>query len=136
MQVLSPESLAIYPKRIGTNRAERLPAAGRLRLARQRPAGVQREPLRELRAIGQRTAGETIAERVILKLITQSEPPEKLKAPSHQRQGESTDSQTNRRKAGRTKLRPPACVQQGPNTFNGKPASSRSVVYQSAAPPR
>ena len=47
---LNPENLAAYPRRIGSNRPEPLPAAGRLPQARGRARGLRVAPLRPHRA--------------------------------------------------------------------------------------
>ncbi len=56
MNVILPESLAVYPSPVGTNRANAYLAAGDLRLAAQRAARLQLRLLCELRAGRERAA--------------------------------------------------------------------------------
>ena len=54
MAVLNPESLALYPSRIGTNRANAYPHAGAYNALASGLPVFSNSALRQLRAVGQR----------------------------------------------------------------------------------
>jgi phospholipid/cholesterol/gamma-HCH transport system substrate-binding protein len=118
MQVLSPESLAIYPKRIGTNRANAYPHAG-----------VYGSLVSGLPVFNASTCANSapsvsgppneIVSEELIKLLTH---------PSN-----AGESPVANEPETANKVAAPGCTQQGPLTFNGETSQFPHVVYK--APP-
>jgi phospholipid/cholesterol/gamma-HCH transport system substrate-binding protein len=110
MAVLSPESLAVYPKRIGTDRANAYPLPGAYHsLASGLPVFSSSACANSAPSVSG-PANETITEG-ILELIT------KFKVAN--KQGSSTNE-----------VPAPGCNQQGPFTFNGHTSQFPHAVYE------
>jgi phospholipid/cholesterol/gamma-HCH transport system substrate-binding protein len=108
MSVLAPESLAVYPSRLGTNRANAYPLPGSYHsLASGLPVFSSSSCANSAPSVSG-PANETISES-ILELIT------KFKVAN--KPGAEND------------VPAPGCSQQGPFTFNGKTSQFPQVVY-------
>jgi phospholipid/cholesterol/gamma-HCH transport system substrate-binding protein len=108
MQVLSPESLAVYPNRIGTDRSNPYFHTGAFRgLGSGLPvynAGSCSNPIPSVSGPGNETISETLIEQIILfKVANAPEKPNEIPAPG--------------------------CSQQGPFAFNGQTSQFPHVTY-------
>jgi phospholipid/cholesterol/gamma-HCH transport system substrate-binding protein len=110
MSVLSPESLAVYPKRIGTDRSNAYPLPGTYHSLASGLPVFSSSACAESAPTVSGPANETITESV-LELIT------KFKVAN------KSESKTNEVPA-------PGCNQQGPFTFNGKTSQFPHAVYE------
>lgn len=118
MQVLSPESLAIYPKRIGTNRADAYPHSG---VYGSLVSGLPVFNASTCANSAPSVSGppnEIVSEELIQQLIHPSNAGESPLA---------NEPETA------NKVAAPGCTQQGPFTFNGETSQFPHAVYK--APP-
>ncbi len=114
MPVLSPESLAIYPNRIGTDRANAYPHSGAYSsLASGLPVFSSSSCANSAPSVSG-PANETVSEELIEQLTT---PPNAGESPLANEPGTAN------------KVAAPACIQQGPFTFNGQTSQFPHVVY-------
>ncbi len=119
MQVLTPESLAIYPSRIGTNRANAYPHSGAYSsLASGLPVFSSSACADSAPAVSGPT-NEAVSEE-LLQLLTHP-----------QNAGESPVA--NEPETA-NKVPAPGCTQQGPFTFNGQTSQFTHAVYSSPTP--
>jgi phospholipid/cholesterol/gamma-HCH transport system substrate-binding protein len=119
MAVLSPESLAIYPNRIGTDRANAYPHSGAYSsLASGLPVFSSSACADSAPAVSG-PANETVSEE-LLKQLTQP-----------QNAGESPVANEP---GTANKVAAPPCVQQGPFTFNGQTSQFPHAVYSTSTP--
>jgi phospholipid/cholesterol/gamma-HCH transport system substrate-binding protein len=119
MQVLSPESLAIYPNRIGTDRADAYPHSGAYSsLASGLPVFSSSSCADSAPAVSG-PANETVSEELLKELTT---PPNAGESPLANEPGAAN------------RVAAPACNQQGPFTFNGKTSQFPQVVYSPSTP--
>jgi virulence factor Mce-like protein len=115
MQVLTPESLAIYPNRIGTNRANAYPHSGAYgSLASGLPV-FSSSACADSAPAAAGPAGEAVSEE-LLQLLTHP-----------QNAGESPVA--NEPETA-NKVQAPACIKQGPFTFNGHTSEFPHAVYE------
>jgi phospholipid/cholesterol/gamma-HCH transport system substrate-binding protein len=113
MQVLGPESLAIYPSRVGTNRANAYPKSGAtLSLASGLPVFNSSTCSNSAPSVSG-PANETISEETIQQII-------EFKVANKPK--ESND------------VAAPPCNQQGPFAFNGQTSQFPHVVYSAPTP--
>ena len=160
LATLNPESLSVYGSKLGTDRSNAYPLAGTYgSLATGLPVFSTAGCANEAPAVNGPWS-ETVAERVILKLIKLhvANRPEKLEGfnpaanvpkekfepttgQSEQQVKEETQKTTARElkeeeeEAAREPVRAnrvpaPACTQQGPNSFNGKLSQFPHAVYE------
>jgi hypothetical protein len=94
---------------------QRLPALRRLRLARERAAGVQLERLRGHLAVGQRPGQRNRLRRTPQRA---HDPPNAGESPLANEPGTAN------------KVAAPGCTKQGPFTFNGETSQFPHVVYK------
>ena len=115
MQVLSPESLAIYPSRIGTDRANAYPHSGAYSsLASGLPVFSSSACANSAPSVSG-PANETVSEELLKELTT---PPNAGESPLANEPGTAND------------VAAPACTQQGPFTFNGETSQFPHVGLQ------
>ena len=108
MQVLSPESLAIYPNRIGTDRANAYPLPGTYKsLASGLPVFSSSACANSAPSVSG-PANETISEEIIQQLV-------KFKAANAPGTANAVPA--------------PGCAQQGPFTFNGQTSQFAHATY-------
>ncbi len=114
MQVLSPESLAIYPSRIGTNRADAYPHSGAYSsLASGLPVFSSSSCANSAPSVSG-PANEIVSEELLKEL---THPPNAGESPL------ANEPETANRVAA------PGCTQQGPFTFNGQTGQFPRVYY-------
>ena len=129
MPVLSPESLAIYPNRIGTNRGNAYPHSGAYSTLGERAAGVQLEHLRGLGADGRPTAPST--KRSPRKSSSRCGVPGRQRAFLRRR----SQARTGRRQPRKAQRSPGARLHPaGPFTFNGQTSQFPHAVYSNSTP--
>ncbi len=122
LAVLSPESLALYPSRIGTDRSNPYQQPGAFRsLVSGLPvfnAGTCANSAPSING----PANETVSKETIEQLIQfhVANGPEKPNG----------IAESNARPAGTNEVRAPACRQQGPFTFNGHTSQFPHTVYE------
>jgi phospholipid/cholesterol/gamma-HCH transport system substrate-binding protein len=115
MQVLTPESLAIYPERIGTDRANAYPHSGAYdSLVSGLPVFSSSACADSAPAVSG-PANETVSEETLQQL---THPPNEGESPV------ANEPETANRVAA------PSCVQQGPFTFNGETSQFPHAVYK------
>jgi virulence factor Mce-like protein len=115
MQVLTPESLAIYPKRIGTNRADAYPHSGVYgSLVSGLPVFNSSTCANSAPTVSG-PANEIVSEELIKEL---THPPNAGESPL------ANEPETA------NKVAAPGCTQQGPFTFNGETSQFPHVVYK------
>ncbi len=115
MQVLTPESLAIYPNRTGTNRANAYPHSGIYSsLASGLPVFSSSACADSSPAVSG-PPNETVSEELIKQLTN---PPNAGESPL------ANEPETA------NKVAAPGCAQQGPFTFNGETGQFPHVVYK------
>jgi len=114
MQVLSPESLAIYPSRIGTNRGNPYPQAGAFHALASGLSVFSASSCANSAPSVSGPANETISEETI-KLLTE---PQLL-----------AGSRVANTPGASNEVPAPGCNQQGPLTFNGQTSQFPHVVY-------
>jgi phospholipid/cholesterol/gamma-HCH transport system substrate-binding protein len=108
MQVLSPESLAVYPSRVGTNRANAYPLPGTFKsLASGLPVFSSSSCSNSAPSVSG-PANETISEATIEHII---------------------EFKVANKPEGSNEVPAPGCLQQGPFTFNGKTSQFPQVTY-------
>jgi len=115
MAVLSPESLAIYPSRIGTNRANAYPLPGAFRSLASGLSVFESGSCANSAPSVSGPGNEVISEELIKDLTTPVHPGESPVA--------NTPKEANAIPA-------PACSQQGPFTFNGKTSQFPHAIYE------
>jgi len=115
MAVLSPESLAIYPSRIGTNRANAYPLPGAFRSLAGGLSVFEAGSCANSAPSVSGPANEFVSEELIKDLTTPAHP------------GESPVA--NKPKEANA-IPAPACNQQGPFTFNGKTSQFPHAIYE------
>jgi phospholipid/cholesterol/gamma-HCH transport system substrate-binding protein len=108
MAVLTPESLAVYPNRLGTNRGNAYPHAGAYNSLASGLSVFESKTCANTAPSVSGPTNETVSEELI-QLI--------------QEFGVANKPETS------NKVAAPACVQQGPSTFNGKTSQFPQVVY-------
>jgi phospholipid/cholesterol/gamma-HCH transport system substrate-binding protein len=108
MQVLSPESLAVYPNRIGTDRANAYPLPGTYRSLLSGLPVFSASACSNSAPSVSGPANETISEELIQQII--------------QFKVANAPETAN-------KVAAPSCNQQGPSTFNGQSSQFPHVVY-------
>jgi virulence factor Mce-like protein len=113
MAVLSPESLAIYPERIGTNRANAYPQSGSSHSLASGLSVFSSSSCANSAPSISGPANETVSEEIIQQII-EFKVANKPKEPNE--------------------VAAPACNQQGPFTFNGKTSQFPQVVYSNPTP--
>jgi phospholipid/cholesterol/gamma-HCH transport system substrate-binding protein len=115
MQVLTPESLAVYPNRVGTNRANAYPHSGPYNsLASGLPVFSSSACANSAPAVSG-PANETVSEEILKLLVSPPNP------------GESPIA--NEPKTA-NKVEAPGCSQQGPFTFNGETSQFPHAAYK------
>jgi len=115
MLVLSPESLAVYANRLGTNRANAYPHSGAYSsLAGGLPVFSSSSCANAAPALSG-PANETVSEELISEL---THPSNSVEAPVANEPGQAN------------KIPAPSCVQQGPFTFNGETSQFAHAVYK------
>jgi phospholipid/cholesterol/gamma-HCH transport system substrate-binding protein len=115
MQVLTPESLAVYPNRVGTNRANAYPHSGAYNsLASGLPVFSSSACANSAPAVSG-PANETVSEEILKLLVSPPNP------------GESPIA--NEPKTA-NKVEAPGCSQQGPFTFNGETSQFPHAAYK------
>ncbi len=115
MQVLSPESLAVYPNRIGTNRGDAYPHSGAYSsLASGLPVFSSSSCSNSAPSV-EGPANETVSEELI-KLLTH---------PSN-----SGESPVANEPNTANRVAAPGCTQQGPFTFNGETSQFPHIAYK------
>jgi phospholipid/cholesterol/gamma-HCH transport system substrate-binding protein len=124
LAVLSPESLALYKERIGTNRGNAYPLAGSyVNLASGLPVFSTANcgnPTPSVNGPPSETISAPLIEEIIaFKVANKPEKPVGIKPEGNT----ATPGETN-------KVPAPPCVQQGPNSFNGKLSQFPHVVYE------
>jgi hypothetical protein len=108
MQVLSPESLAIYPNRIGTDRANAYPLPGTYKsLASGLPVFSSSACANSAPSVSG-PANETISEEILQQLV-------KFKVANAPNTANAVPA--------------PGCAQQGPFTFNGQTSQFPHATY-------
>ena len=122
MAVVTPESLALYNERIGTNRGNAYPLAGSYSsLASGLPVFSSANcsnPTPSVNGPADETiSSELIEEIIAFKVANAPESPNGIKTKA------AAPGSPNQVAA-------PACVQQGPNSFNGKSSQFPHVVYE------
>jgi phospholipid/cholesterol/gamma-HCH transport system substrate-binding protein len=115
MAVLSPESLAIYPSRIGTNRANAYPLPGSFGSLASGLSVFGSSSCANSAPSVSGPANETVSEELIKELTTPVHP------------GESAVA--NKPKESNS-IPAPACNQQGPFTFNGQTSQFPHAIYE------
>jgi phospholipid/cholesterol/gamma-HCH transport system substrate-binding protein len=114
MQVLSPESLAIYPSRPGTNRADAYPHSGAYSsLASGLPVFSSSTCANSAPSVSG-PANEIVSEELLQEV---THPPNAGESPLANEPGTPN------------KVAAPACAQQGPFTFNGQTSQFAHAVY-------
>ncbi len=114
MAVLSPESLAVYPNRIGTDRADAYPHPGAYSsLASGLPVFSSSSCADSAPSVSGPT-NETVSEELLKQL---THPPNAGESPVANEPGAPNQ------------VAAPSCVQQGPFTFNGQTSQFAHVVY-------
>jgi virulence factor Mce-like protein len=114
MAVLSPESLAVYPNRIGTDRADAYPHPGAYSsLASGLPVFSSSACADSAPSVSGPT-NETVSEELLKQL---THPPNAGESPVANEPGAANQ------------VAAPPCVQQGPFTFNGQTSQFPHVVY-------
>jgi phospholipid/cholesterol/gamma-HCH transport system substrate-binding protein len=108
MAVLSPESLAIYPNRIGTNRANAYPQPGSYGTLASGLSVFSSSSCANSAPAVSGPANETVSEEIIKQII-------EFKVANKPKEA--------------NQVLAPACNQQGPFTFNGKTSQFPQVVY-------
>ena len=124
LAVVTPESLALYANRVGTNRNNAYPLAGTYNsLASGLPVFSTSNcsnPTPSINGPANETiSAELIEEIISLKIVNKPEKPVGIKAEGNT----AAPGEPNQVAA-------PPCVQQGPNTFNGKSSQFPHVVYE------
>jgi virulence factor Mce-like protein len=124
LAVLSPESLALYKEKLGTDRANAYPLAGTYsQLATGLPvfsaAGCPNSTPSVNGPASSVISGELIEQLIHFKVANKPEKPEGIKAEGNT----ATPGSPNEVPA-------PACKQQGPQSFNGKLSQFPKVVYE------
>ena len=115
MQVLTPESLAVYSSRIGTNRANAYPHSGAYSsLAGGLPVFSPSSCADSAPAVS--GPGNEVASEELIKQLTN--PPNSVESPIANEPGKAN------------KVAAPPCVQQGPFTFNGETSQFPHAVYK------
>jgi phospholipid/cholesterol/gamma-HCH transport system substrate-binding protein len=118
MQVLTPESLAVYPKRIGTNRANAYPHSGVYgSLVSGLPVFNSSTCANSAPSVSG-PANEIVSEELLKEL---THPPNAGESPVANEPGTAN------------RVAAPGCTQQAPFTFNGETSQFPHVVYK--APP-
>ncbi|MHB8241312.1 MAG: MlaD family protein [Solirubrobacteraceae bacterium] len=108
MQVLSPESLAVYPNRVGTSRANAYTLPGNFKsLASGLPVFSSSSCSSSAPSVAG-PANETISESIIQQI---------------------TEFKVANKPESSNEVAAPACLQQGPFTFNGKTSQFPQVTY-------
>ncbi|MCW3034113.1 MAG: phospholipid/cholesterol/gamma-HCH transport system substrate-binding protein [Solirubrobacteraceae bacterium] len=134
LATLNPESLAVYPGKVGTNRPNAYPLAGTYNAI---PTGL---PVFSTTGCSNEAPSvngppnETVSESLILKLIhfKVANRPETFSG------FKATGNPTTEKElaeaegvpAGANQVPAPACTQQGPNSFNGKLSQFPHVVFE------
>jgi phospholipid/cholesterol/gamma-HCH transport system substrate-binding protein len=129
MASLSPESLAIYPKRIGTDRANAYPHTGVFRsLGSGLPvfsASACANSAPTVNGPSNETAStELIQQLVEFKVANRPEKPSGFEASKKEKE------EAEREPGNPNKIAAPACNQQGPFTFNNKTSQFPPVTYE------
>ncbi len=114
MAVLSPESLAIYPSRVGTNRSNAYPLPGSSSAIANGLSVFSSSSCADSAPSVSGPANETVSEELIKELTTPVHP------------GESPVA--NKPKEANA-IPAPGCNQQGPFTFNGQTSQFAHVIY-------
>ena len=113
INVLGPESLAIYPSRIGTNRGNPYPLPGAFRSLGSGLSVFSSGSCSNSAPSVSGPANETIAESIIEQII---------------------QFKVANAPGGSNEVLAPACNQQGPSTFNGHTSQFPHVVYSTPTP--
>ncbi len=134
LAVLSPESLALYPSKVGTNRSNAYPLAGTYNaLGTGLPVFSTSGCANEAPSVNG-PPDETISEGLILKLIhfKVANRPEAFSGfkPTGNPEAEKELAEAEGKPAKTNEVPAPACNQQGPNSFNGKLSQFPHVVYE------
>jgi phospholipid/cholesterol/gamma-HCH transport system substrate-binding protein len=108
MQVLSPESLAVYPSRIGTDRSNAYPQPGAFRSLGSGLSVFESGACAHTAPSVSGPATATIPQSIIEQII---------------------QFKVANRPEGVNEVAAPACIQQGPFTFNGQTSQFPHVVY-------
>jgi virulence factor Mce-like protein len=108
MQTLSPESLAIYSKRLGTDRADAYPLPGAYNALSSGLPVFESKTCADSAPAVSGPANETISEELIKQII---------------------EFKVANKPEGSNEVPAPSCNQQGPFTFNGKTSQFPQVTY-------
>ena len=130
MPVLSPESLAIYPNRIGTNRGNAYPHSG-----------VYSTLASGLPVFSSSTCADSaprvepygaVSETVSKELLQQMVEFQVANGPSSEEEAKREQEEGSPEKPN--KVPAPGCIQQGPFTFNGQTSQFVHAVYSNSTP--
>src|SRR3954447_1931784 len=133
LATLNPESLASYSTQVGSQRANAYPLPGTYN---QIGSGL---PVFSTDSCGHATPSvngppsEVISEQLILRLINLkvANRPETFTGFAPKEKGEKEElEKAEKLPAGTNQVPAPPCVQQGPNTFNGKTSQFPHTVYE------
>jgi virulence factor Mce-like protein len=134
LATLNPESLAVYPAKVGTNRPNAYPLPGTYNAI---PTGL---PVFSTAGCANEAPSvngppdETVSESVILKLIHFKvvNRPETFSGfkPTGNPTSEKELAEAEGAPTGTNQVPAPACTQQGPNSFNGKLSQFPHVVFE------
>jgi ABC-type transporter Mla subunit MlaD len=134
LATLNPESLAVYAGKVGTNRPNAYPLAGTYNsIPTGLPVFSTAGCANEAPAVNG-PPNETVTESLILKLIKFKvvNRPETFSGfkPTGNPATEKELAEAEGVPAGTNQVAAPGCVQQGPNSFNGKLSQFPHVVYE------
>jgi phospholipid/cholesterol/gamma-HCH transport system substrate-binding protein len=115
MQVLSPESLAVYPNRIGTDRSNAYPLPGAYQALTSGLSVFNAGTCANSAPSVSGPANETISEELIQQIV-------KFKVANAPETANDVPA--------------PPCKQQGPHTFNGQSSQFPHAVYGGPTPPK
>jgi phospholipid/cholesterol/gamma-HCH transport system substrate-binding protein len=129
MAALSPESLAIYPKRIGTDRANAYPFTGAFRSLGSGLSVFSSSACANSAPSVNGPSNETVSTELIQQIIkfkvaNRPEKPNGFEASKEEKEEAEHES------GNPNKVAAPACNQQGPFTFNGQTSQFPHVNYR------
>ncbi|HTU77681.1 MAG TPA: MlaD family protein [Solirubrobacteraceae bacterium] len=129
MQVLTPESLAIYQSRIGTNRADAYPHSGAYSsLAGGLPVFSSSACANSAPSVS--GPGNEIASEALIELLTAPHPEKEKGLPSEKRERQEGESPVANEPGTANRVPAPSCAQQSPFTFNGETSQFPHAVYK------
>jgi phospholipid/cholesterol/gamma-HCH transport system substrate-binding protein len=127
-QKLGPEGLALYPSKIGTNRANAYPLPGTYRsLATGLPVFSSSACANSAPSVNGPT-NEVINEEILQQLI-EFKVVNRPETPTGFKLSKAEEEQAAREPTPANQIPAPACNQQGPSTFNGQTSQFPHTVY-------